>query len=255
MARVCQFCHTACSDDTKSCPNCGSRLPAPGVNKPTSIYDDHGHPHSTVGPDLPEPQPFWKRKSHVEVPSAQKPRTASPYTWSPTEHPHNSVPRQTVSTRTLNGTPTEHSMVWYTLLISFILFVNALVYLVNGVAALNGELYDVPASTLYLYVPALEMVDKLTGIARIALAVLAVFTRIQLAHFKRNGPALLYMFILGGIMVTVAYTAAAASALSVLGSLPMDTLVSNVFSVVFGFLYLLANMVYFRKRANKFINL
>lgn len=271
MSKMCRVCNTACSDETKYCPNCGTKLSVLGVGEPLSTYDDHDYPHSTVGPEIPEEKPSSQRDNHADATTTQL---------------HNAA-YQTPTVQTLNSTPKEHGMLWYKILIYVVLFISAFSFLLSGMAALNQELYDGAASKLYLYAPILQVVDSFYGLAMLLLAGWAIYTRFRLAGFRRNGPRCLYILIAANLIVTLAYSVAAVSVLSTLGKTLVDTYSgisldsfaaiskhSDLFNLarsvgtysktvsskvdltwISNVIYLTLNAIYFSKRANKFVNM
>lgn len=235
MSRVCQVCHTACSDETKYCPNCGTKLPAPNT-RPHCMYEDNSHPHSTMGPEIPE----------------------RPYKWSDDTHPHSTV--STVNAwddqgkkATYNVT-TDRPMKWYKFLIYVSLFLTGIANIGNGIRTMEGMIYD-DAYTVYSMFPSLASVDRYYGYALIALGVFAFFVRSRLAKFRRNGPSCLYFMIIGSIILQVVYFALCASILAPYGGLPMENFADIVGIVVGNLIYLVLNKVYFDKRMHLFVNM
>ena len=95
----------------------------------------------------------------------------------------------------------EPPMKWHKFLIYFGLWASALIEVVNGVQLLNGSIYEGQADAVYQYYAGLESADKIFGILMIAIGAFGIYTRFQLAGFKKGAPGKLVMnYILGSIV-------------------------------------------------------
>ena len=132
-------------------------------------------------------------------------------------------------------------MKWFHFLIYFVLWLNAIVCGIEGFAALA-----ISTGTI----------DTVYGVAMIVFALFCVITRSRLAKFKKGAPACLYAFyILGNIVIILAYNIATlvfTNSLSELPSMLMDPeLIGNIVGTI---IVIALNKVYFGKRKYLFVN-
>ena len=124
---------------------------------------------------------------------------------------------------------------------------------VQGLGMLFGFWYDmtaqVSAQWFYMFYPAMHIVDVLFGLAYLALAAGAFYTRQQLAQFRKNGPDLYYLFIIAATVLGFLYT--------VLQGIVCATaagLLAAIVEVVVKVVLLVLCRMYFEKRRHLFCN-
>lgn len=132
-------------------------------------------------------------------------------------------------------------MKWFHFLIYFVLWLNAIVCAIEGVAVLA-----VSTGTL----------DTVYGVAMIAFALFCIITRSRLAKFKKGAPGNLYAFyIFGNIVILLAYNIASLVLAGALNELPAMLLDPEFIGNIVGTIIILAiNKVYFGKRKHLFVN-
>ena len=135
----------------------------------------------------------------------------------------------------------ELGMKWFHFLIYFLLWVNAAIYLIEGIAMLGVSM---------------GMIDTVYGVALIAFALFCIFTRSRLAKFKKGAPSNLYAFyILGNIVLLLAYNVASCVLAGAFSEIPAMILNPEfIGSVVGTFVAVAINKTYFDKRKNLFVN-
>ena len=123
----------------------------------------------------------------------------------------------------------------------------------NALGLLFGFWYEavsgINAQWFYLFFPAMHIVDILFGLLYLAMAVGAVYTRQQMAHFKKNGPDLYYLFLIAGMVLSFLY--------AVLQGIICSTgsgISSAIGSLVGSGIVLVLCRIYFEKRRSMFCN-
>ena len=144
-------------------------------------------------------------------------------------------------------------MGWFKFTIYVQLFLNALVMLINGVSYFTGSGYGEYKDSVYLFYPSLKVTDICLGIISILFAAYAIFTRMQLAKFKKNGPLFLYI-LLGGHVVLGILSNVITFAIIGSGSVSAYNM-GRIFGQVTGVIALLIiDIIYFQKRKSLFVN-
>ena len=134
-----------------------------------------------------------------------------------------------------------HPMKWHKFLIYFQLFLAAILNLFNGVQYFAGLFSDPDGfgtwSAIYIFY----------GVVSVVLAVLAIYVRFRLAGFRKNGPKMYILFLCITCVLGVL------NLISVMGS--EIYLVSSAVSSLFtNALMLVLTNIYYKKRADLFIN-
>lgn len=83
------------------------------------------------------------------------------------------------------------SMTWFTILINFVLFASAFLFLFNAYYFFSGALHQKHKTLFYWMHPTLKALDIIMGILFVSLAVYTIYTRIQLIKFSALAPKLL----------------------------------------------------------------
>lgn len=147
-------------------------------------------------------------------------------------------------------------MKWFKFLIYFALWAGALLNIVlNGVVMLNGLHYGdaETAKLVYAMFEDLKGLDTLCGVLAIVMGVFSIYTRFQLAGFKKKGPMLLAFVYAGAIVFNLIYIIGCNSILPeyVLSEMDYTSFYSNT---VTSAVMIFVNMAYFKKRAHLFVN-
>lgn len=143
-------------------------------------------------------------------------------------------------------------MKWFKFIIYFQLFANAAS---NGIAALTtvaGTRYQGQADRVYSAFPRLRTLDLVYVLLLLGMAVLAIVTRMQLARFRRRGPALYYLLQIVNALGAVLYLLAASAICGV--SLSQLDLSGLDISLGLSLVMLIVNIIYFGKRKDLFVN-
>ena len=140
----------------------------------------------------------------------------------------------------------QFGMKWFKFLIYFALFASAVLNFFSAISFFTGATYGDPEviEAIYETYPALKAVDITVGVLTLGLAGLAIFTRFQLAAFKKNAPILLYVMYGLDLAISLLYVLVASVATG-LNLFSGNTAVSILTSVVM----IACNVVYFKKRA------
>lgn len=225
----CKSCGTALAEDARFCPNCGVEVSA-GAAPAQPVYQQ------PVQPVYQQPvQPVYQQP---EQPVYQQPVYQQPVYQQPVQ-----VVAQPVE---------ELPMKWFKFLIYFALFASAILNASNGIQMLTGSQYggEMEKRLVYALFDGLETLDMIMGIAMIALAGFAVYTRIRLAGYYKNGPKMLLIIYIANIALSLIYVIGISSIVSAeyLGS----TLSSLYSSMAVSIAMTIANYSYFKKRAHLF---
>ncbi len=154
-------------------------------------------------------------------------------------------------------TPSEptYPMKWYKFLIYFALFAGAVVNMMTGIIQLSGQHYGAFADNVYADFPTLKIVDRANSLALIAGAVFAIFVRFRLSGFKKGAPKLLQLVYIFNLAVSIFYIIGASSAVGDLAGVILPSLTPNAISTsITTAVILIANHIYFKKRASLFVN-
>lgn len=146
-----------------------------------------------------------------------------------------------------------YPMKWYKALIYVILFLDALLYLVNGVRLLTGTAYGAPPAVVYGIFPALKPLSIIMGLWHLGMAGGFLIVRQMLAGFRKNAVRCLLGLYILELVFTLIFGIAQwvifkdlRFAGDILGSL----LISSIMSIVF----LVLNRIYFDNREELFVN-
>ena len=109
----------------------------------------------------------------------------------------------------LTPSPEQFGMKWHKFLIYFGLWASAFVNTTNGYNLLTGKVYGSveKAAVMYEMYPSLGTGDKLVGVLYLLLALFAIYTRFELAGFKRDAPKKLLALYVGNLVVGAVYVA------------------------------------------------
>ena len=153
---------------------------------------------------------------------------------------------------TLNNAKDNTPMKWFKFLIWFSLFASAVLNGISGFQLLTGAHYggESEAELVYKVFSDMKTVDTIAGIALIAAAALALYTRFRLAGFYKNGPAMLMLTYAVNVIIPVVYVLGAKAALGSYGD-SLD-LTSNYSSIITSVAMIFINKTYFDKRAHLF---
>ena len=237
------------------CPQCGSK--APTVQKQASAQ---GSAAATTAARFGGASTSTSAASGVPF-SGQAANSANPGLQSPSAPP---IPPYSGVASPTSAAPMPQSdlgMNWYKFIIWFWLFAAALMEFGAAITLFTGGLYGGYASYAYAFLGGLRALDMIFAVAFIALAVMALFVRQQLAGFKRGAPRLLYAFIAISCVASLIYLWGLMSIISSFASswglsFPVSSslTISTTLSVIIGCaIWLVPNYIYFTKREHLFV--
>lgn len=159
----------------------------------------------------------------------------------------------------MRQSPDAYPMKWFKFVIYFQLFVSAISCVVNAVTYFTGAHYgdsDEAEFVYDFYGSALKTCDMIFGVVYLILAVYIIYTRFQLAKFKKHAP--MYYLISCGVSIaaSILYLIMASSATKI----EISTLLSGsaganyITSLITSIVLIVANKIYFDKRAALFVN-
>ena len=165
----------------------------------------------------------------------------------------NNIPKA-VPTMQAYSTEKPLGMAWYKFLIYFALIAGAILNIIYGINYITGGIYfsqtngQVSAEDVYYYYgDGLRFVDILFGLFLIAFAVFGIVLRNRLSKYKPDAPKLVYIFYAvsaGGSLLYAILVAAITS--TQIGA-------SQVLSIITSIVFLILNVMYFRKREHLFV--
>ncbi len=144
-------------------------------------------------------------------------------------------------------------MKWFKFLIYFSLFASAATNFINAFPYFTGSMYGEDAEMIYIFFPEIQVLNIITGIISLCIAALAIFTRFQLAGFKKNGPNLISVLYVITIVVNVGYIVALGAILG-FDKLAPNNFVSLFAVIITSVVMIIVNRIYFNKRKFMFVN-
>lgn len=146
-------------------------------------------------------------------------------------------------------------MGWFKFTIYFQLFAAAFVCFSNAIRYFTGMIYGYGDEPLYVYAlfPSLKPFDIFIGVLYICMAPFAIFVRMRLARFRKNGPLLLYTYL--GVSLLVDLVANVGLIATISGTIDVGSAVGSLSaSVATSIALLVADIIYFNHRKHLFIN-
>ena len=163
--------------------------------------------------------------------------------------------QQPVSQQPAQPLQPELPMKWFKFQINFALWAGAILNAINAFSMLTGSAYgtDGEAELVYAMFKDLKTLDMACGIFLLALAAFGIYTRFQLAKFKKNGPTMLAILYAGVVVFDLVYVLGCSN---ILPQYVLDYVdFTTFYSAMAGSVVALAiNITYFKKRAHLFVN-
>ena len=142
---------------------------------------------------------------------------------------------------------------WHKFLIYFSLWVDAIQTLRYSVAFFTGAVYGEVGRRFYQVFPAMQLVDGTYGLVLVGVSAFQIYTRFQLAAFKRNAPQkLLILSALSPVIqwpYLIILSTVTGVALSNVHSL--SRFISELAGAV---IFVVLNKIYYDKRKELFVN-
>ncbi len=140
-------------------------------------------------------------------------------------------------------------MRWFKVLIYFVLFATAALFIYEGVNMLTGGQYDIPAAEVYEDLPALRKLDIMYAGVSFILAIFAIFARFSLAAYRTIGISAVNLVYALNMALAMFYIVAIVLATN--GQV-LDTV--TLLYIPLDLCMIAVNSVYFKKREALFVN-
>ncbi len=202
-------------------------------------------------------QQFCQRCGAVIPQTNQNTASTAPgytHTAAPVQNPYAQQPYPNNALQNPYTAVNPFNMGWYKFIIYFALFASAVYNIIQGLLLVMGQFwewvteYDVTSELMYACYGGLQAVDIIFGIITLAAAGFAIFTRMRLAKYKKDGPLCLY--ILSGVVIGADLIYLAVVSLGF--GIPVFN-ASFAGSMGAGIGTLIANIIYFNKRKSLFV--
>ncbi len=114
---------------------------------------------------------------------------------------------------------------------------------------MTGAQYEGAKDLVYIWFGGMQALDMIYGLGCIVVGVLAIYTRMRLAGFYKNGPQMVNLCYIAGIAVGLIYIIGTSIILG--GDVPLNY--TSIFTNIgISAAMVVANTVYFKKRAHLF---
>lgn len=237
----CSKCGAQNPDGAQFCQACGAPLAAaPAAPQPQQ-------PQQPPVPPVPEQPPV------PPAPEQAPQQPQQPYgQWQQPQQQPQQPYGQWQQPQDTYGLP----MNWHKFLIYFALWAGGILNIISGILTFTGKQYelygDTPAEWVYAFFDGLKQLDMFYGIVLLALGVLCIVDRFQLAGFKRIGPKLLLVLYAANLVLGIIYVVAASKITGLEISDMADS--RTVASLVMSAVMVVVNAIYYKKRAHLFVN-
>ena len=143
-------------------------------------------------------------------------------------------------------------MKWHRFLIYFALWASAVVQAATGARLLTGAIYgdQSTAQQVYAYFQGVKTIDQIFGVLSLAMAAYLIYTRFQLAGMKEGAPGKLLLAYGGNLVLNVGYLVALSASTGIALTDIADGSITS--SIISSLIMILANRVYYQKRAHLF---
>lgn len=146
----------------------------------------------------------------------------------------------------------KYSMKWFKLLINLLLFLAAYYGIKLGCYVMSGMRYYrwYQRYLNYLFIDGLKLLDTVIGGMCIICSLLAFVARFLLADFRKSGIVMYFVIIAVSIILLIIYTAGICVIFGTTDFITPGIIMTLVIAVA----YLIANIIYFMKRKQLFVN-
>ena len=142
-------------------------------------------------------------------------------------------------------------MKWYKALL-VLMWIGAVLNVLYSVTYFTGSSYEGNASLVYATYPTLKTLDMLAGVSTLLLSALQIVTWYRLKEYKKNGPMLLTVIYAWNIVFGMVYSVTGYYV--IVGSLDGIASSLNYAAIFAPLVFLICNHVYFKRRAELFVN-
>lgn len=164
-------------------------------------------------------------------------------------HVFNAQPQQSGYQPMYQPPVPQVGMKWYKFLIYFALWAGGILNALNGINMITGNVYGELKDVTYAIFDGLKPVDLIFGVLLIVVAAFQIYTRFQLAAFKKQAPKMVVLAYAAVMIVGLAYNIVVSAVIGV-----DFNVASFVLTVALNAALLFANMTYFKKREFLFVN-
>lgn len=205
-----------------NCQKCGSYM-----NDNQAFCPNCGNANANANQQPQYQQPQYQQAQYQQ-PQYQQPQYQPPY------QPNNG---------------SQLPMNWFKFLIYFALFASGVLNIISGITAMTGSQYGGLQGLVYMYFGGLQALDIIYGICCIALGAFAIYVRMRLAGYYKNGPQMLNVLYIAAVALSLIYVIGVSIVVG--GDVPLN-FASTIVSAGVSVAMVVANTVYFKKRAHLF---
>lgn len=246
----CGNCRAQIPDNSPVCPYCG----APQAQQPyQQNYQQPAYPQQNYQqPNYQQQQPNYQQPYRQPYPQ-QNYQQPYPQQGYPQPYAQQGYQQPYPQSPLYGGLP----MKWHKFLVYFALWASAAFSVISGILTITGAQYEGYAELVYAFIPGLRVADLAYGVVQLGIAVLGFIVAYKLLKFKRGAPKLLTIFYVLSVIASVLYVAATLIILLNYGADISDmasTLATTFSSIAISIAMIIANHVYYKKRAHLFVN-
>ena len=244
---ICNKCGTDMQGTPWYCPCCGaatgfrSKTPIAGGNTVPYGYPEQQQPYQQY--QQPYQQPMYGQAQNPQFYAQPMPVQPAPQSYSG-KYPD----------YTFTKTGRKVGMAWFKFILYFQLFFSAISAVWYGIMMISGLQYSHDASLVYHVFPSMKTWDTVIGIVFLLMAGFAIYTRMELSHFKRIGPMLYYSYCGVGVLAPTIYVLACIkTVMDAVGYQVSFNYTRMIISIVVSVLMLGINIYYFQNRKHLFV--
>ncbi|MBP5191980.1 MAG: hypothetical protein J6Z74_01410 [Eubacterium sp.] len=282
---ICPYCNSSVEDGNTFCTTCGKPITSQNIyggqqdpygtgagqyGQPSTQQNAYSSPQGYGQQGYGQQDPYGAGAGQYVQPGAPQSQYGGPQntyggqqnTYMPQGYPYPGVPPMNTGSSipdvVIGPNGQQLGMNWFKFIIYVQLFLTSLGALYNAYQLLSGKIYDndqgVTAEQIFRIFPSLKTVGFVSGILFLVVAGGAIFTRFQLAGFKKNGP--MFYFIVIGIIIfaNFIYVIAAVSEVKKYGFPASSIVQPSIVGQIIGYVILVVcNIIYFNNRKKLFV--
>ena len=274
----CPNCGRPIAEDDRFCPNCGAVTNAQSTLDQSRPISEMSHSQSSdsetsyrlynpldkqgVSPDLQSFDSSWNRQTFDDRQSGD-----SSYGQQTSYSQQSSYDQQSSFGYSPSYQPAgnaygtdgykDYPMKWHKFLVYFALWLGVAMNAYRGVQCLEGKQYDssgLGARLVYSVLPSMKTADKLLGIALIVLAVVGGIAAVRLLKLRAGAPGWLTALYAANLAVGIGYIIMVISAVSGYKVDTTELIEQSVLSTLISLIMIVINRIYYKKRADLFVN-
>lgn len=235
--KYCSTCGNALPEGSKFCAHCGT----PVTSEPQNEQSVQVTPDTSQASDADTASASNSQEQTISY------NQNSPYEQNP-QYGQNPYGQNSYG-QAPYGQMYQKPMKWFKFLIYFALWFSCVINILGGIRIMTGGQYEGAATLVYAFFGSLKILDIVYGLASIALGIFAIYTRFQLAHFRSAAPKLVNILYICSAAASILYGFIASSIIS-----DFSGVFSFIFSGILSAVMVVLNTIYFKKRANLFVN-